>query len=135
MRNLAAIQQGARFLFGLAIAFAAAIWVWPMINYLVPRGLERWGLGLVLIVSLTPLILFEVYSQHPFDATSFSKSTDYQFRSIDRAMEFAAANQDTEWVTINNLPYDTVLQLQQTFLSIDEAAGNEAWFLPEKRQD
>jgi hypothetical protein len=81
---------------------AAALWlVWPNIKDGIPRGLQRWAMLALALLCLLPQIIFEVFYARPFDITAFSDSVDYEFTSIDYAIEFATYNHDAEWVKID----------------------------------
>jgi hypothetical protein len=92
-------------LLSLAVTIAiivAVLWlVWPSIKGSVPPGLRKWAMMALTLVCLLPQIIFEVFFARPFDVTAFSDSVDYEFTSIDYAIEFATFNHDAEWVKVN----------------------------------
>ena len=57
-------------------------------------------MGLV-IVCVLPQAIYNVVHAPPFDMTAYSDSVDYEFASIDDAIEFAALNSNAEWVKVN----------------------------------
>ncbi len=96
--------QGLRFLslvVLLAIAFASLYFVWPYFKDSVPRIFHKWAMLILAIVCALPHFIFEIYFARPFDITAFADSVDYEFTSMDYAIDFATLNHDADWVKVN----------------------------------
>ncbi len=88
------------------LTVSAAIWlVWPFFGHHVPpafRKIAMMGLG---VASLVPQVIFEIYFAAPFSVTAKTDNVDYEFTSMEYAVEFAFANRDAAWVKINDRSY------------------------------
>jgi hypothetical protein len=85
----------------LALSFAAFFFIWPFVKDSVPPGIRRWvGVGIALVCVL-PQVIFEVLYPKPFDITAYADSVDYEFASVEYAIEFAAENRDAAWVKVD----------------------------------
>lgn len=83
----------------------ASIWlIWPHFADAVPRAMKKWAMMGLAIVCLLPQIIYEVVYPKPFDITAFSNSVDYEFADEEFAFEFAALNNDAEWVKVEGVP-------------------------------
>lgn len=93
-------QRVGGLLLTLAVAVAFLFFVWPYLEDFIARPIRRWvSMGLIL-VCLAPYIFWEMFFPPSIDITAYSKSVDYEFRDPDYAYEFAALNDDAEWVKI-----------------------------------
>ena len=61
----------------------------------------------LVVLFILPQVLYEVLFAAPFDVTAYPDSVDYEFASIDYAVEFASLNHDAQWVKVNG---DNILQ-------------------------
>ena len=52
------------------------------------------------IISILPLVAWEIFFPPAFDITAYKESVDYEFRDRDYAHDFAELNSDAEWVKI-----------------------------------
>ena len=84
----------------IGIVMLFLFYVWPLVGHQVPRFLKKWGMMIGAILCLLPQIAFEVFFPPAFDVTAFADSVDYEFRNEDAAYEFAALNQDADWVKV-----------------------------------
>lgn len=94
-------QRVGGLLLTLVIASVFMIFLWPQVDDFVARSLRKWvALGLI-IVCLSPYLLWEIIYPPAIDITAFKDSVDYEFRDADFAYEFAELNSDAEWVRIS----------------------------------
>ncbi|QDU58679.1 hypothetical protein [Aeoliella mucimassa] len=75
---------------GLAVIFTCM----PFIEPHVPRPLAKYAVLIPFIICLVPYIIWKTYWPPAFDVTAYEKSIDYEFRSLDYAMEFCDLNEE-----------------------------------------
>jgi len=84
----------------LAVAALFMVFVWPNIDDFVATAIRKWvAMGLI-FVCLAPYLLWETFFPPSIDITAYTESVDYEFRDSDYASDFAALNDDAEWVKI-----------------------------------
>ncbi len=95
------LRRLAGLLVTVGLIYFAYSFVWPLVDKDIPRLTRKWimmGLGLA---CLLPQILYEMFVPAVFSITAFKDSIDYEFRDEEQAQEFAAHNEDAEWVRIS----------------------------------
>ena len=107
------LRHHARSAIGVLISLAAVLvvyyFVWPYLEDLVPRSLQRWVVMLLTLVCLIPYFVFETVCARPIAITAYAGSVDYQFASRRRAVNFALINRDAEWVRVDGHTIDELL--------------------------
>lgn len=107
------LRHYARSAIGVLIALATVLaiyyFVWPYLEGLVPRSLQRWVVMLLTLVCLIPYFVFEAVYAQPIAITAYAESVDYEFASRRRAVNFALINRDAEWVKIEGQSIDELL--------------------------
>ena len=93
-------QRVGRVIVTLAIAAGFMFFVWPYVDDLVARPIRKWVAMALILVCMAPHILWEILFPPSIDITAYSESVDYEFRDREYAYEFAALNDDAEWVKI-----------------------------------
>jgi len=94
-------QRVGGILLTLAIAAAFMFFVWPHLDDFVARSIRKWvAMGLIL-VCLAPYFLWEVLFPPSIDITAYPDKVDYEFRDPEYAYEFAALNEDADWVKVD----------------------------------
>lgn len=75
--------------------------VWPHVDEFVARPIRKWVAMAMMLVCLSPWLLWETFFPPSVDITAFSNSVDYEFRNAEYADEFAELNSDAEWVKVD----------------------------------
>ena len=84
----------------MGIAAAFMFFAWPYIDDFVARSIRKLVAVVLILVCLAPYFLWELFFPPSIDITAFSDSVDYEFRDEEYAYEFAALNEDAEWVEV-----------------------------------
>ncbi|MCC9658827.1 hypothetical protein [Rhodopirellula halodulae] len=82
----------------LVIAALFLAFVWPHIDDFVARPFKKWTSMILTIVCLAPYFLWETIWPPAIDITAYKDSVDYEFRDMDYALDFAALNDNAEWI-------------------------------------
>lgn len=90
----------ASFLLTCVLIYIAFWHVWPLVKIEVSPGLQKWIMLGLAVLCVLPQVIYELFFPHAFCITAFTKSVDYEFRDEDAAYEFAALNDDADWVKI-----------------------------------
>lgn len=85
----------------MAIAIAVYWCIWPYFRGLVAPSIRKWVFTALALLCLFPKFVIESFFAMPFALTAYAKSIDYEFSSVEYACDFAALNNDAEWVKIN----------------------------------
>jgi hypothetical protein len=93
-------QRVGGFLLTLAVAAAFMFFVWPYLNDFVARSIRKWVALALIIVCLLPWFLWDTIFPPSIDITAYRDNVDYEFRDADYAYEFAALNEDADWVKV-----------------------------------
>ena len=64
------------------------------------KTFRKWAMMGLVLMCISPWLLYSVYSPQPFDMTAYSDSVTYEFRDTEYAHEFAELNEDAEWIEI-----------------------------------
>ncbi len=89
-----------------AIAYVGLFFFWPMMKESIPIGLRKWAMLGIGLVCIAPFLLLEVFFAMPFNVTAHKDSIDYEFTSIDYAVDFGMCNYDAAWVKIGDETVD-----------------------------
>jgi hypothetical protein len=95
------LQRWLSLLLTIGVTVAVYFLIWPLVSDQVPRALRKWVMMGLALLCLMPLFLYEVFKPAAISITAYSDSVDYEFRNEELALEFAALNQDAEWVKIS----------------------------------
>ena len=85
----------------VVFAFFFMVLVGPYLEGFVPRSLRKWVAMALLLLCLSPWLLWEVLFPPAIDITAYSKSVDYEFRDSNYAHDFAELNQHAEWINVD----------------------------------
>ena len=104
-------------------AFLVLYFLWPHVDGVVARPLQRWAkMGLVLLC-LSPWFWWGIYFPPPIEITAYRKSVEYEFADAVYACRFAGLNADAEWVTVEGTDLDQAdwaRQIIQAYQELDD---------------
>jgi hypothetical protein len=93
--------RGLGFVVSAAVTWIVLSLTWPLISNAVPRGLRKWVVAAIVLLCLSPLIIYRIFRPKAFDITVYAKSIDYEFADQQYAIDFAVLNCGAEWVKVN----------------------------------
>ena len=95
------VQRWGRFAVPLLIAMLVMIFIWPQLDENVALEFRKWIIMALILLCCVPYFFWEVYFPPKIDITAFKDSVDYEFADEDYAHDFAALNDDAEWVELS----------------------------------
>jgi len=95
------MQRVGRYAVPLLIAALVMLFIWPLLDENFVLEFRKWIIMGVILVVCVPYFVWEVFFPPTIDITAYKDSVDYEFADEDYAYDFAALNDDAEWVELS----------------------------------
>jgi len=82
----------------VVLTFVILWFFWPYLDQFVARSFRKWVAGVLVLICLSPLFLWETFFPPSIDITAYKDSVDYEFKNESYACEFASLNLRTKQI-------------------------------------